>query len=320
MIYYSNSNLTTPHLTFIGRWTPFHKGHIAIIETKRAEHPKAPILVMVRNTKEDAYSPSVRAEYIKIWMQKKNIKGTVMIVPNVEGVYWGRGVGYNVGLVDVDISVQKISGTRIRNQISKKSPGWKHAVADKHASYLLSPAVSRIVDGGLVVWLTGCPSSGKTTIARALSDTLHDRFPHIKTQILDGDDMRTSPLAAGVGFSKEDRANHIRRMAYLAGMFASHGVIVICAFVSPDAAIRNEAKRHIGQKRFVEVYVHANKKLRMMRDNKGLYRKAKLGKIDNLTGFNAPYQKSPRPDVTCDTGKLTLTSCVNRILVHIMSR
>lgn len=320
MIYYSNSNLTIPHLTFIGRWTPFHKGHIAIIEKKRAEHPKAPVLIMVRNTKEDAYPPAVRAEYIKIWMQKKDVKGTIMIIPNVEGVYWGRGVGYNVGVVDVDTSVQKISGTRIRSQIAKRSAGWKHSVADTTASYLLSPKVSHIIDSGLVIWLTGCPSSGKTTIAHALSDTLHERFPHIRTQILDGDDMRTSPLAAGVGFSKDDRANHIRRMFYLADLFAKHGVIVICAFVSPDAAIRIEAKRHIGKQRFVEVYVHANKKLRMMRDNKGLYRKAKLGKINNLTGFNAPYQKSRHPDVVCDTGKVSLVSCVNRILQYIMSR
>lgn len=319
MIYYTNSNLHTPHMTFIGRWVPFHKGHVAIIEAKRAQNPSKPVLIMVRNTKEDAYPPVLRAEYIKTWMQKNNIQGTIIIVPNVEGVYWGRGVGYNVGLVDVDISVQKISGTRIREQISKKTSGWKKRVADKNASYFLSPAISRIVDRGLVIWLTGCPSSGKTTIACALNEKLREQFPHIKTQILDGDDMRTSPLATGVGFSREDRANHIRRMAYLANMFAAHGVIVICAFVSPDAAIRNEAKRSIGKDRFVEVYVHADKKTRMMRDNKGLYRKAKLGKISNLTGFNAAYQIPKRPDVRCNTGTQTLAVCVNTILKRILS-
>ena len=70
MIYYTTSDLNAPHMTFIGRWTPFHKGHTAIIEAKRLEHPNLPILIMVRDTKEDAYLPAVRAEYIKIWMQK----------------------------------------------------------------------------------------------------------------------------------------------------------------------------------------------------------------------------------------------------------
>lgn len=320
MIYYSTSNLNTPHMTFIGRWTPFHKGHTAIIEAKRQEHPMLPVLIMIRNTNEDTYPPAVRAEYIKIWMQKKRISGTIMIVPNIEGVYWGRGVGYNVGLVDVDTSVQKISGTQIRHQISKKTTRWKKDVADENASYLLSPSISHIVDTGLVVWLTGCPSSGKTTISRALDTSIRKRFPHLKTRLLDGDDIRTSPLAMGVGFSKEDRTNHIRKMAYLAKMFAEHGVVVICAFVSPDAAIRNEARAHIGKERFIEVYVHASKKLRIKRDNKGLYHMAKLGKISNLTGYNALYQKPEHPDVSCDTGNQTVDACANKILKYILAR
>lgn len=318
MIYYSNTPLITPHMTFIGRWSPLHKGHTAIINAKRSEHPNLPVLVMVRNTKEDIYPPTVRAEYIKIWMLQHNIRGTIMIVPNVEGVYWGRGVGYNVGMVDVDISVQKISGTAIRKEITKNSASWKSRVANDKASYMLSSAISAIVDRGCVIWLTGCPSSGKTTIANALNQKLHEVYPHLKTQLLDGDDMRESPLAINAGFSKEDRANHILRMAYLANMFAVHGIVVICAFVSPDASVRNKAKNIIGKDRFVEVYVQADKKTRMIRDVKGLYKKAKSGEIKNLTGYNAPYEKPVHPNVICNTKKTSASDCVIKILTHVM--
>lgn len=320
MIYYSNSVLHNKHMTFIGRWSPLHKGHIAIMNAKRREHPGLPILVMVRNTKEDTYPPHVRALYIKRWMKKENIRGTIMIIPNVEGVYWGRGVGYNVGMVDVDMEVQKISGTNIRDQMAKATETWKHHVANPDDSYMLTQVLSQIVDRGLVVWLTGCPSSGKTTLAKALLKELSRRYPHLKTQLLDGDDMRTSPLANNVGFSKKDRADHIRRMGYLAGMFADHGVFVVCAFVSPDRRVRNEVRRMIGKDRFIEVHVHADETIRLARDTKGLYKKAKKGEISNLTGFNAPYENPLTPDVFCDTGKTSVVQCTERMLAYITSR
>ncbi len=317
MIYYSNSKLDKPHMTFIGRWSPFHKGHTAIMNVKRSEHPNLPILIMVRNTKEDIYPPTIRAEYIKIWMQNNAIKGTIMIVPNIEGVYWGRGVGYNVGLIDVDMSVQKISGTRIRKQMSKKISTWKQEVATQHASYMLSRDISTIIDRGLVIWLTGCPSSGKTTIANALIQKLNAMYPYLKTQLLDGDDMRSSPLAAHVGFTKKNRAEHVIRMAYLAKMFADHGILVICAFVSPDRAVREEAQKMVGKNRFLEVYVLASQQTRMRRDTKGLYKKAKSGKIKNFTGFNAVYEAPKNPSIICDTDHAASDDCVRTILDYI---
>lgn len=306
-------------MAFIGRWSPLHQGHIAIVESKRREHPELPVLMMVRDTKTEAYPATARAEYIRLWMTEEKIKGTIMIIPNIEGVYWGREVGYHVGEVHVDEELKRISGTKIRNSIGQESKHWQRLVASKASASMLTPRISDIQSRGLVIWLTGCPSSGKTTIALALDDAIHRQYPYLRTCRLDGDDMRTSPLAMHVGFTKKDRAEHIRRMAYMAKMFADCGVVVICSFVSPDRPVRSEAKHMIGAERFTEVYVHAKKSTRYLRDVKGLYKKAKAGKITNLTGYNAPYQKPNHPQVRCDTDLLSVSDCVHLILAAITS-
>lgn len=301
-------------MTFVGRWSPFHKGHIALINTKREANPNSPVLIMVRNTSNEAYSASVRAEYIKAWMEKEHIAGTIMIVPNVEGVYWGRKVGYNVGEINVDQKTARVSGTKIRNDIALGKIRWKHVVANTNAAHILSPAISNIIDNGFVVWLTGCPSSGKTTMCEALTKELKSKYPYLKIQVLDGDHVRTSPLAQKVGFTKMDRAEHIRRMAYLAKLFADHGILVICAFVSPERKIRREAKRIIGKERFMEVYMKASQKIRIQRDVKGMYKKAAKGELVNFTGYNGPYEQPEHPDVICNTDKESIYESLQKIL------
>ena len=320
MIYYSNSNLTDPHMTFIGRWSPFHQGHTAIIRKKMTQHGNLPILIMVRNTATDQYTPMHRAEYIKLWMLENNVIGTIMIVPNIEGVYWGRGVGYTVEQVDVDESTQKVSATAIRKGMKSKSNTWKSLIATKKGVDILAPIVSTIIDRGMVIWLTGCPSSGKTTLSIEIITQLHARYPHLKMQLLDGDDMRASPLATNAGFSKTDRAQHILRMAYLAKMFADHGILVICAFVSPDRAVRKTAKRIIGAQRFIEIYIRASKKTRIQRDVKGMYAKAATGQIKNFTGFSAPYEAPASPSIICDTDKETVKQSAHKIINHLLSK
>lgn len=319
MIYYSNTNLTTPHMTFIGRWSPFHKGHVAIMRKKLLENPNKPILILVRNTSTDAYSPVARAHYLKIWMEKNCIHGTIMIIPNVEGVYWGRSVGYHVGLVDVDDRTKKISSTDIRQSIKEKKENWKTLVAEPNTSHLLSTKTTEIIERGMVVWLTGCPSSGKTTIATAFVKRVHAQYPQLKTQLLDGDIMRSSPIASNVGFSKQERADHILKMAYLAKIIADHGILVVCAFVSPDKKIRAKAKKIIGAKRFIEVYVKASLSVRMTRDIKGLYDKAAKGHITNLTGYNSAYEKPEKPDVFCNTDTETVFACADAINTRVFS-
>lgn len=300
-------------MAFIGRWSPLHVGHTAIIEIKLKEHPKHPVLIMIRDTDTDVYPVQLRAEYIKIWMIKRRIKGTIMIIPNIEGIYWGRKVGYNIGQIDVDKKIENISGTKIRNEITRKTSRWQQDVADQKTSLMLSPKVSRIIDKGLVIWLTGCPSSGKTTIAKALITYTKKRYPYIKYQLLDGDDMRSSPMAKNVGFSKSDRRQHLQKMAYLASMLANHGILVICAFVSPYKAFRNEAQRIVGNYRYKEVYVRASKKIRIQRDTKGLYQQAAAGQLKQMTGYNDVYEIPINPTVQCNTDMLTVEQCVSKI-------
>ena len=250
-------------------------------------------------------------------MEEEKIKGTIMIVPDVEGIYWGRGVGYNLEMVKIDKEIKKISATKIRKGIANEKKLWKKMIAKKDISYLLTDRTSRIAQSGLVIWLTGCPCSGKTVISQNLRDKIKYCYSHLKIQILDGDVIRNTPIAQGIGFSPEDRALHIKRMAQVAKMLADQGVLTICAFVSPQSRVRNQAKRTIGKGRFVEVYVKASQKTRIKRDKKGLYKKAQAGKIPNLTGYNAPYDKPCNPDIICDTEKETIRESVNKLFNHI---
>lgn len=317
MIYFTNATFDKPHMAFIGRWSPFHKGHVAIIQKKRKENPELPVLIMVRDTNEDIYSSSVRAEYIKLWMKKENILGTIMIIPNIEGVYWGREVGYRVGQVDVDEQTKKLSGTTIRNNMARLDQRWKKAVADENAASLLSPSISHVIDRGLVLWLTGCPSSGKTTISNALVKYIKKHYPFLKYQVLDGDVMRASPISQNTGYSKSDRILHLRKMAFIADMFANHGILVICAFVSPYRKSREETRRIIGKHRFVEIYVQASQKTRLSRDSKGLYQKAATGRLRQLTGYDEVYEIPTNPSILCDTDALTVDQSVHKIISYI---
>lgn len=317
MIYYTNVETSLPHMAFIGRWTPFHKGHESIILKKLKEQPGFPILIMIRNTPKEAFKPLHRAEVIREWLVKNNLKGTIMIIPDIEGVYWGRGVGYKREYVDVDEQTQKISATAIRASLIDNGGDWRKMVALDNAPDLYLNQTARIIERGLVVWLTGYPCSGKTTISNALAEKIKKLFPYLKTQILDGDLMRANPISRGAGFTKKDRAQHIERMAHLATMFANHGVLVICAFVSPDRKIRTLAKKIVEPERFIEVYIKASKKDRLKRDVKGMYARAQKGLIKNFTGVNAPYEIPLNPQVVCNTSQESVEESVQKIFARL---
>ncbi len=96
MEFYKNVDSQKPHMVFIGRWCPLHKGHTWIIEQKMLENPGKPVLILVRDTNFDEQPAAIRAIIVSEWMKHNKIKGTVMLIPDIEGVYYGRGVGYNV--------------------------------------------------------------------------------------------------------------------------------------------------------------------------------------------------------------------------------
>lgn len=165
------------------------------------------------------------------------------------------------------------------------------------------------MDKGFVVWLTGLPGSGKTTIAGLLAGRL--RGMGLKVEVLDGDEVRRW-LSPEAGFSREDRIRHLRRVAYVAHLLARNGVAVIASFVSPYRETRDRAREIIGN--FVEVYVKCSLKTCIMRDPKGLYKRALKGEISNMTGIQDPYEEPLNPEVVVDTEKYTPEECCEKII------
>lgn len=145
---------------------------------------------------------------------------------------------------------------------------------------------------GAVVWFTGLPSSGKSTIAHEVYRQLLDRG--FASELLDGSEVRES-LSRGLGFSRADREENVRRIGYVAKLLSRNGVIAICAAVSPYRATRDEVRRNTTN--FIEVYVECPVEVAEQRDTDGLYAKARRGEIEEFTGINAPYEPPVSPEV-----------------------
>lgn len=162
---------------------------------------------------------------------------------------------------------------------------------------------------GFTVWFTGLPSSGKSTLARMLEKELSERG--FRVAVLDGDEIRRE-LSRGLGFSKEDRDENIRRIAFVAKLLTPCGVVAITCAISPYREMRGEARRNIG--RFVEVYVKCPVEVCHKRDPKGLYAKALCGEIPNFTGISDPYEEPLHPEVVVETDRETPEESLGKIL------
>jgi adenylylsulfate kinase len=170
---------------------------------------------------------------------------------------------------------------------------------------------------GLAVWMTGLSGSGKTTIAIALEQLLHERG-HI-TQILDGDNIRVG-INRDLGFSEADREENIRRIAEVTKLFVNCGIITINCFVSPTIALRNKAKEIIGSDDFVEVFINTPFDICEQRDVKGLYKKARAGEIKNFTGLDAPFEAPISYFIDITTADRSVEACAAQILQTIEPR
>lgn len=158
------------------------------------------------------------------------------------------------------------------------------------------------------IWFTGLPCSGKTTISKEILKY----FPN--SQLLDGDEIRNTPLAKDVGFTPDDRAKHIMRMGQIAKMLVDNGVTAVCSFVSPAKGIREEVKSMFAPSEFVEIYVSTPVEECIRRDVKGMYKKAIEGEIGNFTGVQAPYDAPESPDLMMDTTNMTVQESVDKVL------
>lgn len=145
-----------------------------------------------------------------------------------------------------------------------------------------------------LIFFTGLSGSGKSTIANALEQRLHKSKIH--TYVLDGDNVRRG-INQNLGFSPEDRSENNRRIGEISKLFVDAGVVVLAAFVAPYEKDRNFIKEKVGENNFIEVYVGTSLEECERRDVKGLYKKARRGEINNMTGISAPYEKPINPDI-----------------------
>jgi adenylylsulfate kinase len=159
-----------------------------------------------------------------------------------------------------------------------------------------------------VIWLTGLPASGKTTIAQGVFKYLSDNG--YRVEHLDGDIVRT--MFPRTGFSKEERDNHIRRVGYLAVLLEKHDVTVVASFISPYRDSRNFVRKLCRQ--FIEVYVSTPLEICEKRDPKGLYKKARRGEIKEFTGIDDPYEEPLNPELSIDTTGQTIEESTLKVI------
>ena len=165
-----------------------------------------------------------------------------------------------------------------------------------------------------VLWFTGLPSSGKSTIAHELEFIFNKRGIH--TYVLDGDNVRHG-LNKDLGFTTEDRKENIRRIGEVAKLFVDAGILTITAFISPFIEDRKFARSLVGEGEFIEIYTKCSLSVCEKRDPKGLYKKAIAGEIKDFTGISHPYEEPSSPEILLETDRLSIEECINKILTYL---
>jgi len=272
---------------FIGRWAPFHEGHKYIIDSF-INNGKA-VCIGIRDTPmsiKDPFTAENRKKIIDRYY-KDNPKVKSIIIPDIESVCVGRGVGYNI--IDVPQDIKIISGTKTR-QVKNKV--WNNGK-------------------GRVIWLTGMPCSGKTTIINGVKEIIDKLYP-VDYQILDGDVFRKE-VTPHLGFSENDRMLNLETAAKIAKTLKDQGLIVLAGFVSPLNDMRDCIKNIIGDN-FYLVHIKASQNACSKRDVKGMWAKAKDGEIKGFTGYDAPYEDPKNPDLVLNSELDSLKMCTDKIM------
>ena len=188
---------------------------------------------------------------------------------------------------------------------------WHHATVTRTRRESLNQHKS------ITLWFTGLSGSGKSTIAHALEEQLHQRGCH--TYVFDGDNVRHG-LCGDLGFSNEDRKENIRRIGEMTRLFVDAGVIALTAFISPFREERAQVRALFDEGDFVEIYCRCSLAVCEERDVKGMYKRARNGEIAEFTGISSPYEEPVNPEVIIDTDKDSLDNSVEKLLTFLIDR
>lgn len=169
----------------------------------------------------------------------------------------------------------------------------------------------------VILWFTGLSGAGKSTLAHCVEESLHQRG--CRTFVLDGDNIRHG-LCGDLGFSIEDRTENIRRIAEVAKLMMEAGVITLTAFISPFREEREKARQIFPHGEFLEIYCKCPLDVCEQRDVKGLYKKAREGKIKDFTGISSPYEEPEKPELVVQTAEHSLEECAEQVLEMLVQR
>jgi adenylylsulfate kinase len=182
---------------------------------------------------------------------------------------------------------------------------------DSHSKKALQIEEISLNQEGVIIWMTGLSGSGKTTLSIELGRQLVGLGK--KVYVLDGDIIRKG-LNSDLGFSMDDRKENIRRIGEVAYLFADAAMIVIVAFISPFRKDRDAVRNLVGEGRFIEIYLDCPLEVCEERDIKGLYEKARKGKVKDFTGISSPYEPPLNPEIALKTGEEEVEVCIEKTL------
>ena len=166
---------------------------------------------------------------------------------------------------------------------------------------------------GKILWLTGLSGSGKTTLSNELKKRLQKKGKQV--QQLDGDILRKT-VSKDLDFSLEDRTKNLERAIEVANLLSNNNIIVICSFISPIRKLRDNFRKRFSGK-FIEIYVNSTLEICEKRDVKGLYKKARSGKIKSFTGISQPYEEPICPHIECFTDIESIEESTNKIMNYL---
>ena len=260
------------------------------------------------------YQPYDAQELIAQYQEELEIK----MVPFKEMVFAKNKKTYlPLDKIEQDDPIEKLSGTQFKELLQQRTeiPTWYSFPEVIHE---LRKRFPKLHNQGLTVFFTGLSGAGKSTLANAIMYKLMETEDRPIT-LLDGDIVRQH-LSSELGFSKEDRDIHVKRIGYVASEITKHGGVAICAPIAPYSNTRKVVRNMIDEVgSFVEIHVATPLSVCEERDTKGLYKQARAGKILDFTGVSDPYEEPENPEITVDTSDITVEESSALILDKLRS-